>query len=143
MIQTAIATQSISPDVEEEISHYEQETQRFLRGEVHAEVFRRFRLQHGIYGQRQDGVQMVRIKIPFGGMTAPQLRRVADIGDRYSRGVAHLTTRQDIQLHYIKLEYSAAIMRQLAEVGLTTREACGNTVRNVTACPYAGICRTK
>ncbi|MFZ5875781.1 MAG: sulfurtransferase TusA family protein [Nitrospirota bacterium] len=141
MAQATIATQTIPREIEEEIAHYEQEAQRFLRGEIHPEVFRRFRLQHGIYGQRQDGVQMVRIKIPFGGMTAPQLRRVADIGDRYSRGVAHLTTRQDIQLHYIKLEYTAAIMRQLAEVGLTTREACGNTVRNVTACPYAGICR--
>lgn len=140
MTPTAVTHESILPDVEEEIAHYERETQRFLRGEVHAEVFRRFRLQHGIYGQRQDGVQMVRIKIPFGGMNAAQLRRMADIGDRYSRGVAHLTTRQDIQIHYVKLEYTAAIMRQLAEVGLTTREACGNTVRNVTACPYAGVC---
>ncbi len=141
MTPTAVTHQLILPEVEEEIAHYEQETQRFLRGEVHAEVFRRFRLQHGIYGQRQDGVQMIRIKIPFGGMNAEQLRRVADIGDRYSRGVAHLTTRQDIQIHFVKLEYTAAIMRQLAEVGLTTREACGNTVRNVTACPYAGVCQ--
>lgn len=140
MVQTAVATHPIPREVEEEIAHYEREAQRFLRGEIHAEVFRRFRLQHGIYGQRQDGVQMVRIKIPFGGMTADQLRRVADIGDRYSRGVAHVTTRQDIQIHFVKLEFTAAIMRQLAEVGLTTREACGNTVRNVTACPYAGVC---
>ncbi len=141
MTPTAVATQSIPLEIEEEIANYEREAQRFLRGEIHPEVFRRFRLQHGIYGQRQDGVQMVRIKIPFGGMNAAQLRRVADIGDRYSRGIAHLTTRQDIQLHFVKLEYTAAIMRQLAEVGLTTREACGNTVRNVTACPYAGVCQ--
>jgi sulfite reductase (ferredoxin) len=141
MTPTAVANQPIAQEIEEEIAHYELEAQRFLRGEVHPEVFRRFRLQHGIYGQRQDGVQMVRIKIPFGGMNATQLRRVADIGDRYSRGIAHLTTRQDIQIHFVKLEFTAAIMRQLVEVGLTTREACGNTVRNVTACPYAGVCQ--
>jgi sulfite reductase (ferredoxin) len=140
MAQTDTATQPIPHEIQEEIAHYEQEAQRFLRGEIHPEVFRRFRLQHGIYGQRQDGVQMVRIKIPFGGMTPAQLVRVADISDRYSTGIAHVTTRQDIQIHFVKLEYTADIMRQLAEVGLTTREACGNTVRNVTACPYAGIC---
>jgi sulfite reductase (ferredoxin) len=140
MAQTDVVTHPIPLEIQEEIDHYEEEARRFLRGEVHAEVFRRFRLQHGIYGQRQDGVQMVRIKIPFGGMTPSQLRRVADLSDRYSTGVAHLTTRQDIQIHYVKLEHTADIMRRLVEVGLTTREACGNTVRNVTACPYAGIC---
>ena len=76
MTPTAVATQTIPVEIEEEISNYEREAQRFLRGEVHPEVFRRFRLQHGIYGQRQDGVQMVRIKIPFGGMNAAQLRRL-------------------------------------------------------------------
>ena len=140
MAQTDIGIRPIPQEIQEEIDHYEQEARRFLQGEVHAEVFRRFRLQHGIYGQRQDGVQMVRIKIPFGGMTPPQLERVADISVRYSTGVAHLTTRQDIQIHFVKLEHTADIMRQLAEVGLTTREACGNTVRNVTACPYSGVC---
>jgi len=140
MAQTDIASPSISQEIIEEIAHYDQEAKRFLRGEIHPEVFRRFRLQHGIYGQRQDGVQMVRIKIPFGGLNPSQLVRIADLSDRYSTGIAHLTTRQDIQLHFVKLEYTAEVMRQLAEVGLTTREACGNTVRNVTACPYAGIC---
>ena len=103
-------------------------------GEVSNDIFKPFRLQYGIYGQRQPGVQMVRIKIPFGGLTANQLRRVAEMADRYTTGVGHVTTRQDIQLHFAMLEDVPTIMRKLAEVGLTTREACANTVRNVTAC---------
>lgn len=140
MAQSDIATNPIPQEIEEEITHYEREAERFRRGEVHPEVFRRFRLQHGIYGQRQEGVQMVRIKIPYGGLTPPQLVRMADISERYSTGISHVTTRQDIQMHYVKLERTGTVMRLLAEVGLTTREACGNTVRNVTACPFAGIC---
>ncbi len=125
----------------QEIEEFEREAQRFLRGELHEEVWRRFRLQHGIYGQRQGGtLQMVRIKIPWGGMTPDQMRAIAEVSARYSTGVAHVTTRQDIQIHFVKLENTPAAMRELVSAGLTTREACGNTVRNVSACPYAGVC---
>ncbi|HTK86136.1 MAG TPA: sulfurtransferase TusA family protein, partial [Nitrospiraceae bacterium] len=89
----------------------------------------------------QPGVQMIRIKIPFGGLTANQLRRVAEIADQYTTGVGHVTTRQDIQLHFALLNDVPTIMRKLAEVDLTTREACANTVRNVTACHLAGVCQ--
>ena len=112
-----------------------------LSGEIVGDLFKPFRLQYGIYGQRQAGVQMVRIKIPFGGITANQLRRVAELSERYTTGVGHVTTRQDIQLHFAELKDVPAIMRGLAEVGLTTREACANTVRNVTGCHLAGVCQ--
>lgn len=84
---------------------------------------------------------MVRVKIPFGGITANQLRRIAELADRYATGVGHVTTRQDIQMHFVELKDVPTIMRGLAEVGLTTREACANTVRNVTACHLAGVCQ--
>jgi sulfite reductase (ferredoxin) len=112
-----------------------------LAGNVSNDLFKPFRLQYGIYGQRQPGVQMVRIKIPFGGISSNQLRRVAELADRYATGVGHVTTRQDIQLHFAELKDVPTIMRGLAEVGLTTREACANTVRNVTACHLAGVCQ--
>jgi sulfite reductase (ferredoxin) len=125
----------------EEIEAFESEAERVSAGDVSLDLFKPFRLQHGIYGQRQPGVQMVRIKLPFGGLTANQLRRIAELADRYATGVGHVTTRQDIQLHFVLLQHVGTIMRQLAEVGVTTREACANTVRNVTACHLAGICR--
>ena len=112
-----------------------------MAGEISNDIFKPFRLQYGIYGQRQTGVQMVRIKIPFGGITANQLRRIAELSERYTTGVGHVTTRQDIQLHFAELKDVPAIMRGLAEVGLTTREACANTVRNVTGCHLAGVCQ--
>jgi sulfite reductase (ferredoxin) len=84
---------------------------------------------------------MQRIKIPFGGLNAPQLEMLADLCEEYSDGIAHITTRQDVQLHFIHIEDTPALMRRLASVGITTREACGNSVRNVTACPIAGVCR--
>ena len=136
-----VKTLPIPPAIEEEIETFEAEAMRVMAGDVSADLFRPFRLQHGIYGQRQPGVQMVRIKIPFGGISADQLRRVADLADRYATGVAHVTTRQDMQMHFVDLKDVPTIMRGLAEVGLTTREACANTVRNVTACHLAGICR--
>ncbi len=139
--QLEIRTEPIPSDILEEIESFEQEVRRLQAGEMSTDIFKPFRLQHGIYGQRQPGVQMVRIKIPFGGLTANQLRRVAELADRYTTGVGHVTTRQDIQLHYALLDEVGTIMRKLAEVGLTTREACANTVRNVTACHLAGVCR--
>lgn len=136
-----INIEPIAPAIMEEIETFEAEARRLVSGDVSSDLFRPFRLQYGIYGQRQAGVQMVRIKIPFGGLTSNQLRRVAELAERYATGVGHVTTRQDIQLHFVELQDVPAIMRGLAEVGLTTREACANTVRNVTACHLAGICR--
>lgn len=137
----AVRTAPIPPDILEEIETFEGEAQRLQAGDLSSDIFKPFRLQHGIYGQRQPGVQMVRIKIPFGGLNANQLRRVAELVDRYATGVGHVTTRQDIQLHFVELKDVGTIMRGLAEVGLTTREACANTVRNVTACHLAGVCQ--
>ncbi|MDH4153053.1 MAG: sulfurtransferase TusA family protein [Nitrospira sp.] len=136
-----IETQPIPSAILEEIETFEAEAMRTLAGDVPTDLFKPFRLQYGIYGQRQPGVQMVRVKIPFGGITANQLRRVAELADRYATGVGHVTTRQDIQLHFVELKDVPTIMRGLAEVGLTTREACANTVRNVTACHLAGVCQ--
>jgi sulfite reductase (ferredoxin) len=123
-----------------EINRFESGVRQYLQGEMHPDVFKRFRLKQGIYGQRQPDVQMVRIKIPLGDLTSQQLRAIASLSERYSTGVCHVTTRQDIQLHFVKLDRVASLLRELADVGLTTREACGNTVRNVTMCPLAGIC---
>ena len=140
-ITREIQTTPIPPAILEEIETFEGEVQRLAVGDVSNDIFKPFRLQYGIYGQRQPGVQMVRIKIPFGGLTANQLRRVAEIADQYTTGVGHVTTRQDIQLHFAMLHDVPTIMRKLAEVDLTTREACANTVRNVTACHLAGVCQ--
>jgi sulfite reductase (ferredoxin) len=124
-----------------DIAKFEQQLERYLAGDLDDDVFRVFRLNNGIYGQRQGGHnQMVRIKAPYGTITAEQLDRMADIADRYSRGWGHLTTRQNIQFHYVQLEQVPEVMRELAAVGLTTREACGDTVRNVQGCHLAGAC---
>jgi sulfite reductase (ferredoxin) len=136
----AVSTMAVPRQILEEIEAFESEVGRLERGEIPADIFKPFRLQHGVYGQRQPGVQMFRIKIPFGGLTANQLRRVAEVADRYTTGVGHVTTRQDIQLHFALLKDVPKMMRLIAEVGLTTREACANTVRNVTACHLAGVC---
>lgn len=136
-----IATHPIPSAIQEEIETFEAEALRTLAGDISTDLFKPFRLQYGIYGQRQPGVQMVRVKIPFGGITANQLRRLAELADRYATGVGHVTTRQDIQMHFVELKHVPTIMRGLAEVGLTTREACANTVRNVTACHLAGVCQ--
>ncbi len=137
----AVRTEPIPSAILEEIETFEKEALRMLSGEIVNDLFKPFRLQYGIYGQRQPGVQMVRIKIPFGGLTTNQLRRVAELAERFATGVGHVTTRQDIQLHFVELKDVPTIMRGLAEVGLTTREACANTVRNVTACHLAGVCQ--
>ena len=124
-----------------DIAKFEQQLERYLAGELDDDVFRVFRLNNGIYGQRQGGHnQMVRVKAPYGTITAEQLDRMADIAERYSRGWGHLTTRQNVQFHYVQLEQVPDVMRALASVGLTTREACGDTVRNVQGCHLAGAC---
>jgi sulfite reductase beta subunit-like hemoprotein len=114
--------------------------ERFERGEITADQWRQFRLVRGTYGQRQaDDAQMLRVKIPQGVLSAEQLEALADVGEQYSRGFGHITTRQNVQFHFVKLHDVEPAMRLLADVGLTTREACGNSVRNITACPYAGV----
>ncbi len=113
---------------------------QFERGEISAEQWRVFRLVRGTYGQRQlDDAQMIRVKIPQGLLSVEQLHALADVAERYSRGFGHITTRQNVQFHFVRLHDAEPAMRRLAEAGLTTREACGNSVRNITACQFAGV----
>ena len=130
----------IPPEIERELNVFELELNRFQNDDIPEKIFTEFRLRHGVYGQRQDGVQMIRIKIPFGAVTAEQMEVLADVSEEYADGVSHITTRQDIQYHFVKIDDTPALMRRLASVGITTREACGNVIRNVTACPEAGVC---
>jgi sulfite reductase (NADPH) hemoprotein beta-component len=116
---------------------------KYERGEISPEDWRRFRLVRGTYGQRQDGVQMLRIKVPQGIVTSSQMRALAGVAARHSRGFCHVTTRQNIQYHFVKLDVVEEVMRTLADEGLTTREACGNSVRNITGCHYAGTSATE
>src|SRR5262245_8839150 len=125
---------------EAEIDEFVATLDRFERGELAPDQWRAYRLVRGTYGQRQSAdAQMLRIKIPQGILDAAQLEAVADAAEHWSRGFAHITTRQNIQLHFVKLHDVELAMRRLAEAGLTTREACGNSVPNVPACPYAGV----
>src|SRR5262245_12213550 len=159
---------SMDPQLAEEIDVFE--TQMVLRrqGKLDEKIFAETRLRRGCYGQRydnghrHDGIRtqqlslsevtkgpetlwdapgMQRIKIPFGGVTPDQLDTLADLAEEYADSVLHVTTRQDFQLHYVHIEDTPNLMRRLAAVGITTREACGNSVRNVTACPLSGVCR--
>src|SRR5919198_5777966 len=152
-----------------EIDNFETEITLRKQGKLDERLFAETRLRRGAYGQRYDNGQrsdgqkvqklnfpsgdltkgpntywdapgMQRIKIPAGGLNARQLETMAELAEEYSDGIAHITTRQDFQLHYIHIENGPSIMRRLAAVGITTREACGNAVRNVTACPYSGVC---
>ena len=154
-----------------ELDIYDNEVLLRKQGKIDEKVFAEIRLRRGSYGQRYDNGQrndgvavrkleypsqatkgpgtlwdapgMLRIKIPYGGMSAPQLEVMAELAEEYSDGIAHVTTRQDFQLHFIHIEDTPALMRRLAAVGITTREACGNSVRNVTACHLTGVCRTQ
>jgi sulfite reductase (NADPH) hemoprotein beta-component len=112
----------------------------YERGELTPEQFRAFRLLRGVYGQRQEGFQMLRVKIPFGRLDSRALEALADVADRFSRGFGHVTTRQNVQFHFVAMANVETAMRRLDEAGLTTREACGNSVRAVTACELAEIC---
>jgi sulfite reductase (ferredoxin) len=125
----------------EEIDRFEQALRTFLDGQMDTDRFTAIRLQHGVYGQRQEGVNMLRIKVPGGRLNAGQLNALAEVTEKYAeRDVAHVTTRQSVQIHFIPLEKTPAAMRVLAQAGLTSREACGNTVRNMTACGLSGVC---
>ena len=155
----------------EEIDDFESQIQLRKQDKIEDKVFAETRLRRGAYGQRydagtrHDGIAerdlrypdvptkgpetvwdapgMQRIKIPYGGVSPEQLEVLADLADEYSDSILHITTRQDVQLHFIHIEDTPDLMRRLAAVGITTREACGNSVRNVTACPLAGVCKTE
>lgn len=132
-------TELENPIVQQDIVDLEKKIRAFREGKIHDEKFRSLRLARGIYGQRQPGVQMVRIKLPFGKVTFNQLLRIADVSDEYASRNLHLTTRQDIQIHYVSLDRTPQLWAELDREDITLREACGNTVRNVTASPTAGI----
>lgn len=123
-----------------DIDEFVEKLERFERGEITPDDFKRFRLTRGVYGQRQADVQMLRVKIPNGVLGKEQLDAFADVADRFGRGFAHLTTRQNMQFHFVKMSDVEAAMRRCDEAGLTTREACGNSVRNVTTCERASVC---
>lgn len=165
-------TGEMPEDLAREIDIFDAEIELRKQGKLDEKLFAETRLRRGAYGQRYDNGQrwdgketqdlkyphldltkgpttlwdapgMQRIKIPFGGLNARQLEVMADLAEEYSDGIAHITTRQDFQLHFIHIDDTPALMRRLAAVGITTREACGNSVRNVTACPLSGICTTE
>ncbi|MBN8838334.1 MAG: HEPN domain-containing protein [Sphingobacteriia bacterium] len=132
-------TELENPLVEKDIIELEKKISEFKEGKIAEEKFRSLRLARGVYGQRQQGVQMVRIKLPYGKMTLAQWRRIADVSDEYSTGNLHLTTRQDVQIHFVSLDRTPQLWAELEKDDVTIREACGNTVRNVTASDTAGI----
>ncbi|MGO4905603.1 HEPN domain-containing protein [Flavobacterium sp. W20_MBD1_R3] len=132
-------TEIEDPIVQKEIIDLEKKIALFRDGKIDDERFRSLRLARGVYGQRQEGVQMIRIKLPFGRVTGEQLLRVSKVSDEYSTGRLHITTRQDIQIHYVSLDRTPELWAQLAIDDITLREACGNTVRNITASETAGI----
>lgn len=132
-------TELENPVVEKDIIELEQKIRMFREGKMDDEKFRSLRLARGVYGQRQQGVQMVRIKLPYGKMTLAQWKRISDVSDEYSTGNLHLTTRQDIQIHFVSLDRTPQLWADLEKDDVTIREACGNTVRNITASDTAGI----
>ncbi|QCW98976.1 HEPN domain-containing protein [Aggregatimonas sangjinii] len=132
-------TEIENPIVEKDILELEAKIHQFKEGKLDEEKFRSLRLARGVYGQRQQGVQMIRIKLPYGKVTAAQLKGICDVSDEYSTGRLHITTRQDIQIHYVDLDRTPELWAQLEKDEVTLREACGNTVRNVTASETAGI----
>ncbi len=132
-------TELENPIVEKDILELEKKIRLFREGKMDEEKFRSLRLARGVYGQRQQGVQMVRIKLPYGKMTLAQWKRISDVSDEYSTGNLHLTTRQDIQIHFVSLDRTPEMWSELEKDEITIREACGNTVRNITASDIAGI----
>ena len=131
----------IDPEQARDIDKFELQLERYIAGDLGEDVFRVFRLNNGIYGQRQGGTnQMVRNKSPWGGVSPEQLEMFGQLADNYSRGWGHITTRQNIQFHFVELKRVPDLLREVASVGLTSREACGDTVRNVQGCHLAGAC---
>ncbi len=138
-IPTLEIPENISDLAREDVVELQNKITGFKTGAIPEERFKAFRLTRGVYGQRQLGVQMFRIKIPYGKLTARQLTKIAEVSEEYTNGNLHTTTRQNVQLHYVHLEDTPEMWAKLEAVGITTREACGNTVRNITASPLAGI----
>src|SRR5277367_749962 len=134
-----VTEQQYDNTVREDIELFRQQAQFTLTGQLTDDQFRPFRLRRGIYSQRQAGVQMIRTKVPGGLLTAEQMRQLAGLADDFAGGKGHLTTRQNMQYHFVPLAQVPDVLHRLADVRLTTREACYNTVRNVTACPLAGV----
>ena len=134
-----VISEKVSDVAKRDIVDLQNKINAFNTGETPEEAFRKFRLTRGVYGQRQPGVQMIRIKLPYGRITADQLVRIADTSDKFATGNLHATTRQDIQLHFVKLSDSPQLWADLEDAGITLKEACGNTIRNVTASSVAGI----
>ena len=132
-------TELENPLVEKDIIDLERKIKMFREGKIHEEKFRSLRLARGVYGQRQQGVQMIRIKLPYGKMTLNQWKKIADVSDEYSTGNLHFTTRQDVQIHFVSLDKTPELWSKLEEDNITLREACGNTVRNITGSPTSGI----
>jgi sulfite reductase (ferredoxin) len=131
----------VIPILEREFDDFDNEAEKFLAGDTPETEFIGFRLKQGVYGQRQADVQMIRIKLPFGGVTPEQMDTFADVVEKYAPlRKGHITTRQNIQIHHVPLRDAAALIREVSEAGLSSREGCGNTVRNVTADPWAGVC---
>src|SRR5580704_4769730 len=130
----------VIPILAREFDDFDTESTRYLKGQLEEDDFIKFRLKQGVYGQRQPDVQMIRVKLPMGGVTPDQLDAFADVIDEYvPLRKGHITTRQNIQMHHIPLPDVAKLMREIAEVGLSSREGCGNTMRNVTGDPRAGV----
>lgn len=134
---------TLATGIEQELAELDEHIKEYRRGEIGEVKMQKIRLQFGVYAQRQDGVQMVRIKIPGAVLSADQLICLADAAERFGSGFVHFTTREDAQIYYLKLEEAPNLMRFLAASGITTREACGNTVRNITACYRAGTSPTE
>jgi sulfite reductase (ferredoxin) len=131
----------IDPEIRADVEKFEVQLARYLAGDLEEDAFRVFRLNNGIYGQRQGGTnQMLRVKVPYGSITPEQLDMFGHLADTYSRGWGHLTTRQNVQFHFVQLDQVPAALWDMASVGLTSREACGDTVRNVQGCHLAGAC---
>jgi sulfite reductase beta subunit-like hemoprotein len=135
------APRDLDAEQQRDIERFERAVAQYLDGDISEDVFRVMRLNNGVYGQRQGGTnQMVRIKLPAGSISPEQMDMMGYLSDTYSRGWGHITTRQNVQVHFVELTRVAEVMRHLASVGLTSREACGDTVRNVMACHLAGAC---
>src|SRR5947209_15108921 len=130
----------IIPILEREFDDFDTESTRFLKGELEQDDFIKFRLKQGVYGQRQAAVQMIRVKLPFGGVSPEQLEAFADVIEKYvPLRKGHITTRQNIQMHHVPLPDAAELIRELGDANLSSREGCGNTMRNVTGDPRAGV----
>jgi sulfite reductase beta subunit-like hemoprotein len=130
----------VIPIIEREFDDFDNEAEQFLAGDLAEDQFIGFRLKQGVYGQRQPDVQMIRVKLPFGGVTPEQMEVFGDVVERYAPlDKGHITTRQNIQIHHVPLPDAEKLLREIAEVGLSSREGCGNTVRNVTGDPWAGV----